>query len=229
MNTPGKCIIGIIIIIAILFIVGTFWTTMETTTNMERINITQSCSIELPKDIQFDKTGGSDAEGTFIGLVSKNNDKWGRLIVDYEQSNNITYDTNQTKAFTDTVDGNTIYKCWVYDLSTHQKVEIRGDNPAIVEKVAQSVKFTNNTNNNTNTTVEHINNDTNQQSNTQQSNNNNVQPTQKTSNNEHKSAAEQAREEANAYSERIGSSDEVAQRRADAWAYYAEHGEPAPW
>ena len=223
MNNWGKLIIGIIIIVAALFVVGTLWTSLETNTNMQRTNITESCSVELPKDIEFDKSGGSDAEGTFISLVAKKNDNWGRLIVDYEQSDNITYGTNQTKAISDTVDGNTIYKCYVYDLSTHQKVEVRGDNPAIVEKVAQSVKFTQNSNNKTNTTVEHINNDTNQQSNTQQSDN------QQTNNNNGQSAADQARAEANSYSERIGSSDEVAQKRADAWAYYAEHGEPAPW
>ena len=139
MNNTMKCIIGIIIVIAALFIVGTLWTTMETTTNMERNNITGNCSVELPKDIQFDKTGGIDSEEAFIGLVSKNNDKWGRVIIDYEQSSNITTGDNQTKAYHDTE--NDIYKCWVYDLPTHQRVEVRGDNPSIVEKVAGSVIF----------------------------------------------------------------------------------------
>ena len=219
-----KCCIGIVIVIAILFIGGTLWTTMETQTNMERVNITASCSLELPKDIKFEKTGGIDEDGAFIGLVSKNNDKWGRVIVDYEQSSNITIGDNQTKAYHDTE--NDIYKCWVYDLPTHQRVEVRGDNPSIVEKIIKSVIFTknsNNVNNSTNTTVEQVNSD----STTQQSTNNN-QATQD-SNNNGKSVAEQAREEANAYSQRIGSSDEVAQKRADGWAYYAEHGEPAPW
>lgn len=92
------------------------------------------------------------------------------------------------------------------------------------EKTVVINKTMNNTTNKTiNNTVEQVNSD----STTQQSTNNN-QATQD-SNNNGKSVAEQAREEANAYSQRIGSSDEVAQKRADGWAYYAEHGEPAPW
>ena len=125
MNNTGKCIIGIIIVIAVLFIVGTLWTSIETNTNMERKEITNSCSVELPKDINFDTAGGSDAEGTFISLISQGKTNWGRLIVDYEQSNNITSGQNQTKAFADTVNGETIYKCWIYDINSHQKVEIR--------------------------------------------------------------------------------------------------------
>ena len=139
MNITGKICIGIIIIVILLFAIGTLMTQNEINNNMEKVNITNSCSVDLPKDIDFKRAGGTDNEGTFISLIGELGGDWGRLIVDYEQSNNITPQSNQTKPYHDVE--NDIYSCWVYNGNGHEKVEIRGDNPAIVEKVAGSVKF----------------------------------------------------------------------------------------
>jgi secreted PhoX family phosphatase len=141
MSNTRKFIMVIIIIIAVLFLIGIIWTSIEINTNMERKQITDSCSVELPKDVEFNKTGGSDANGTFINLTSNGRTTWGRMIVDYEQSDNITSGQNQTKALTGIMDKSNIYKCWVYDLKTHQKVEVLCDNPSKVEEIARTVRF----------------------------------------------------------------------------------------
>ena len=194
MNNKRKCIIGIIIVIAAIFLIGTLWTTMETTTNMERINITKSCSLEVPKDMEFDKSGGIDSEGAFIGLNNWKGGNFGKLWIDYEQPNDVKIQgDNSTEPFdVERKDGNPgTYSCMmVVDKTTNQKVVITGENPTIVKKVAKSVRFTNNTNtdhnyedkntdnNSANATVEHINSDaSSQQSDNQQSNNNKEQNT----------------------------------------------------
>lgn len=48
MDYTWKFIIGIIIIISVLLVVGNIWFSMQVN-NMERINITNSCSIKVPK------------------------------------------------------------------------------------------------------------------------------------------------------------------------------------
>ena len=87
MDHTWKFIIGIIIIISVLLVVGNIWFSMQVN-NMERINITNSCSIKVPKDMEFSETGGAGDKGVFIDLNNWKGGFFGKLWIEYEQPYN---------------------------------------------------------------------------------------------------------------------------------------------
>lgn len=171
MDHTWKFIIGIIIIISVLLVVGNIWFSMQVN-NMERINITNSCSIKVPKDMEFSETGGAGDKGVFIDLNNWKGGFFGKLWIEYEQPyNDKIQGENSTEPFSvdrnDDIPGN--LSCMiVVDKATNQKIVIQGENLNFVKKVAESVIFTNNTNNFTNNSANYLYNATNQKFNTSQ-------------------------------------------------------------
>lgn len=171
MDHTWKFIIGIIIIISVLLVVGNIWFSMQVN-NMERINITNSCSIKVPKDMEFSETGGAGDKGVFIDLNNWKGGFFGKLWIEYEQPyNDKIQGENSTEPFSvdrnDDIPGN--LSCMiVVDKATNQKIVIQGESPNFVKKVAESVIFTNNTNNFTNNSANYLYNATNQKFNTSQ-------------------------------------------------------------
>ena len=141
MENYMKCIIGIVLIIAILFVIGTLWTSMEVNTNIERVNNTAKCSVELPKDVQFEETRNNNTTYTGVLLTSSLNSSWGRVVIDYESDDSGVWvnGTNSTEPYHNPQTG--AYEWTVYNNVKHQKLQVRADNPAICEKIGKSVKF----------------------------------------------------------------------------------------
>ena len=139
MNNISKICIGVIIVIIALFGIGTLMTHNEVNNNMENVKLTEHCTIKVPQDVKFEKTFGTDEEGTFGTMYAENTNDWGRISIQYEQSNNIQSLNNITKPEQINVDGNVMYQAKIYH--GNEKIEIRGDNPAIVEAIAKSVTF----------------------------------------------------------------------------------------
>lgn len=234
----------LIIILSIIFVAMAIGVTYIVFFNehYENVQISNSASISMPvgKGIKSEWINGTDVyhthneKASIMCYNSQNNNHglgtvlgtaMGFTALKAQYCNNVENQIVET-----TINGTTYYSIATGNDSTHDNIIISSKDKDTTMKIYKSIKYSavNGTNNNTtiNNTAGHVNNNTtNQQTNNNQQTNDN----QQTNNNNGQSAADKARAEANTYSERIGSSDEVAQKRADAWAYYAEHGEPAPW
>ena len=133
-------------------------TTMNNSETYQRVNISSTCSLELPK-VHFDQTndtGSSSYAGITVDMQSKvlsNND----LVISYLKTTDNSGFTSDS-VYTGNSQFNVAHQDWytrdISNSATGETISIMGKDKKTVDHIADSIRFSsggnNNTNNNTN-------------------------------------------------------------------------------
>ena len=164
MNTKNILLILLIIVLLITTIIITtaVVTTMGNSSTYERVNLSSTCSLELPK-VHFDESndgGSSSYGGITVNMKSKvlsNND----LVISYlKTTDNSGFSSDSV--YTGNSQFNVAHQDWysrdISNSATGETISIMGKNKEQVDHIADSIRFAGGDNNTNNTTSQTTNN-----------------------------------------------------------------------